>query len=314
MVEDQQSYSEAGDCITGRMSAKSNSDVLILGATGLLGSALAPFLETRGHHVKVHGRHAHGEFSGDVTDWRELEALLNRAEPEVIVNLVALTDVDRCEAHPIEAYLANVRSVENIVRWMQQSRSACHLIQISTDQVYDGPGVQSENRVAPKNYYAFSKYAGELAAAGVSSTVLRTNFFGRSRCAQRQSLTDWLFRSLSDNNSIQVFDDILFSPLSMPSLLEAIELVIQRKPIGNFNLGAHSGMSKADFAFSFAEQMNLPTQLMQRTTTDRVSFLKTYRPKNMRMDCSKLENELEIRLPRLIDEIKRIVGEYHEDT
>jgi len=41
-------------------------------------------------------------------------------------------------------------------------------------------------------------------------------------------------------------------------------------------------MSKSDFAFAFAAELNLNTQHIQRTTSDAVTFLKTYRPKDMR--------------------------------
>jgi dTDP-4-dehydrorhamnose reductase len=234
--------------------------------------------------------------------------------PDVIVNLIGLTDVDRCEEQPNEAFLANVRTVENITNWIKQEKTSCHLVHISTDHVYDGANLHSEVPVTLTNYYAFSKYAGELAASSVSSTILRMNFFGRSNCTKRISLTDWLYRALSNGDHIQVFEDVLFSPLSMTTLSENIEMIIQKKPIGVFNLGSRAGMSKADFAFAFAEELNLPTRTMTRTTTDKVMFLKTYRPKDMRLDSSKFENILGVKLPLLIDEIKRVAKEYDEKT
>jgi dTDP-4-dehydrorhamnose reductase len=286
--------------------------VLLLGSSGLFGSTLAPFLCSRGHEVKTHSRGDGAQYQADLNDPKDANELLGKIEPELIVNLVGLTDVDRCETQPNQAYLANVRSVENIAGWIKQEKIPCHLVHISTDQVYDGAGVHPEEKVALTNYYAFSKYAGELVAASVPSSILRTNFFGRSHCPQRESLTDWLFRALSNSDPIQVFDDVLFTPLSMATLSEMIELIIQTKPIGVFNLGSHEGMSKADFAFTFAEELHLSTRAITRTSTDRETFLKTYRPKDMRMDCSKFENTLGVKLPILRDEIKRVAKEYCE--
>jgi dTDP-4-dehydrorhamnose reductase len=286
--------------------------VLILGSSGLFGSTLTPFLGLRGYEVKTHSRGAGAQYQADLNDPKVANKLLRKIEPEVIVNLVGLTDVDRCEAQPNQAYLANVRTVENIADWIKREKSPCHLVHLSTDQVYDGASPRSEEQVTLTNYYAFSKYAGELAAASVPSTIIRTNFFGRSYCAKRLSLTDWLFRSLSNSDSIQVYDDVLFSPLSMTTLSEMIELIIQKKPVGVFNLGSHEGMSKADFAFTFAEELELSTHAMTRTPADQVTFLKTYRPKDMRIDCSKFENTLGVKLPLLRDEIKRVAKEYCE--
>lgn len=286
--------------------------ILLLGSTGLLGSTLSPFLSERGYEVKTHSRTEGAQFQADLKDPKEVNKLLVKIQPDVIINLVGLTDVDLCETQPNQAYLVNARTVENIAGWIKQEKTSCHLVHISTDQVYDGANLHTEETVTLTNYYAFSKYVGELAAASVPSSILRTNFFGRSHCAKRVSLTDWIFRSLSNNDSIQVFNDVLFSPLGMSTLSEMIELVMQRKPIGVFNLGSHVGMSKADFAFAFADELGLSTLAMKRTTTDRVTFLKTYRPKDMRMNSAKFENALGIKLPKLRDEIKRVAKEYRE--
>lgn len=284
----------------------------MLGSTGLLGSTLLPMLSTRGYDVITHSRSDDAQYLVDLTHPKNSSELFDEVQPEVIINLAGLTNVDMCEASPNKAYLANVRAVENIASWIKRAESNCHLVQISTDQVYDGSGLHEESLVTLNNYYAFSKYAGELAAINVPSTILRTNFFGCSRCTGRVSLTDWLYRSLSNSEPIQVFDDVLFNPISMATLAEMIGLVIQEKPVGVFNLGSHEGMSKADFAFSFAEELGHSTSIMRRTSTDQVAFLDAYRPKDMRMDCSKFENTLNIKLPHLKDEIKRVSRDYCE--
>lgn len=284
--------------------------ILLLGSAGLLGSTLSPFLGARGYEVKTHSRSEGAQYQADLNDPKEANKLLGKIQPDVIINLVGLTDVDLCEAQPNQAYLLNVRTVENITNWIKQGNTSCHLVHISTDQVYDGAKRHTEELVTLTNYYAFSKYAGELAAASVPCSILRTNFFGRSHCSKRVSLTDWLYRSLVNHESIQVFDDVWFSPLSMNTLSNMIELVVRRRPVGVFNLGSHEGMSKADFAFAFAGELNHSTQGMTRTSTGQVTFLKTYRPKDMRMDCSRFEQVLGVRLPLLKDEIKQVAKEY----
>ena len=284
--------------------------MLVLGSSGLLGCTLVPFLISQRHEVKTHSRSSESQYQTDLTDSKDVCELLKKTEPEVIVNLVGLTDVDHCEIQPNQAYLDNVRVVENIADWIKKEKARCHLVHISTDQIYDGVSPHKEADVMLTNYYAFSKYAGELAAANIPSTILRTNFFGRSYCAKRTSLTDWLFRSLMNSAPIQVFDDVLFNPLSMTILTEMIELVIRRRPFGVFNLGSHGGMSKADFAYAFSKELKLSAHAMTRTSTNQVTFLKTYRPKDMRMDCTKFENTLGVNLPFLRNEIKEVAKEY----
>ena len=91
-----------------------------------------------------------------------------------------------------------------------------------------------------------------------------------------------------------MLNDVYFSPLSMTTLVELINLVIERKPIGVFNVGSHNGMTKAAFDFTFAEHLKLPTAFMTHIDTSQATFLKAYRPKDMRMDCSKFEATLQV--------------------
>ncbi|MEQ1621780.1 MAG: SDR family oxidoreductase [Methylococcales bacterium] len=292
------------------MSLITPEKILILGCTGLLGASLAPVLKGNGYEVEVHGHTKTSRYTADLTEFGATLELLNKICPSVIINLVGLTNVDQCENHPNQAYLVNVRTVENIAAWIRQQSKPCHLIHISTDQVYDGASSHTEEQVTLTNYYAFSKYAGELAAAVVPGTILRTNFFGLSHCAQRVSLSDWLFQAFLSGQAIQVFDDVFFTPLSMQSLSELIALVVKNKPNGVFNLGSCQGMSKADFAYYFAESLGLSTHEVSRASVDQAINLKAYRPKDMRMDCSKFEQTLGVKLPILRDEINRVSKEY----
>ena len=153
--------------------------------------------------------------------------MLDQVRHGTIINLVALTNVDTCEEQPNNAYRLNVRrSVESLVNWIASIRN-CRLIQISTDQVYDGKGPHQEANVVITNTYSLSKYAGELAALRVDATVLRTNFFGPSRLARRPSFSDWLIAKLRAHEPFIGFDDALFSPLSMDTLAKMVVRVIQ---------------------------------------------------------------------------------------
>ena len=265
-----------------------------------------------GCEVVTHGGHTGGDYHGDITNTSIALKILNEINPDVIVNLVGLADVEMCEKDPNLAYLTNVKVVENIVYWISIFGKESHLIQISTDQVYDGEGLHSEENVELKNYYSFSKFAGELAASKLASTILRVNFFGKSLSNNKGSLTDWIFSSLKSQKSIQVFQDVSFSPLSIGTLCKMIGLTIDKRIPGVFNLGSRDGMTKADFAYAFARELDLPISLLSKTTTGEVDFLKTYRPKNMKMNCLKFEQNFSVELPALLDEVRNIRGDYYE--
>lgn len=286
--------------------------ILVTGATGLLGSSLVPYLKKIGYEVVTHAKTLQADLISDLANKVKTNEILEIIQPNIIVNLVSLTNVELCEEQINLAYLANTRSVENLVDWIKITKSNCHLVQISTDHVYDGIGPHNEDNITISNNYAFSKYAGDLAAQRISSTILRTNFIGRSQVSSRESLTDWVYNSMINGKQIQVLSDVYFSPLPITTLVQMIELIAQKKPIGIYNLGSNNGMSKADFVFRFAQSLKLPINNITRIDSSQAKFLKAYRPKDMRMDCSKFENTLGVKLPNLHDLIQQLTEEYDE--
>lgn len=286
------------------------TNVLVTGATGLLGSTLVPFLFECGHKVTCLG-HTHAtDLNANLASFEETSGALDQARPKVIINLAALTNVNRCETHPQEAYLLNVRLVENLSAWMLAAGQHCHLIQISSDQVYDGAGPHAEGELTIRNHYAMSKLSGEFAARIVPSTILRTNFVGRSHREGRISFTDWLHSALLGTAPINVFDDVMFSPLFIGTLCDCIERSIFERPLGVFNLGSRDGMSKADFAFAFATATSLPTTNLVRGNISDFDTLVARRPTDMRMRCERFEGRMGLKLPRLIDEIQVLAHDY----
>lgn len=287
------------------------ASICILGGTGMLGASLVPSLRDAGHKVVCFSRKSKdGEaMAVDYSNNDSLERALDACKPSFVINLAALTNVDECERNPHLAYSANVRIVESLSSWIRKNKS-CHLIQISTDHIYDGFGPHAEDKIKIVNYYGFSKYSGELAASLVSSTILRTNFFGKSECPSRKSFSDWAFDSLLNGERINVFTDVQFSPLSLKSLVGYISLVIANPISGTFNLGSRDGFSKAKFVFTLAKYFGFSTENVSCTSFKNLGLIAP-RPADMRMDCSKFElayNDLQ--LPTLENQIISIKGDY----
>ena len=168
----------------------------------MLGRTLTPYLRNSGYEVIGQGFSNSVDVECDLTDALATASMINSISPEIVVNLVAETNVDECECNPNKAYNLNIRTVENLVAGFKKNT---FLIQISTDQVYDSEGESNENDVKLQNVYAMSKYAGELAALKVNSTILRTNFFGKSKNNKRKSFSDWLIRKLIYQEQTQIY-------------------------------------------------------------------------------------------------------------
>jgi len=283
--------------------------ILVLGATGLLGVPLSDHLENKGHRVFRHGHHAKASIQADISNFAQCHKILDDLNPDYIINLVALTDVDKCEKDPDLAYRINIKSVENILSW-KSTHLQTKIIQISTDHIYDGPGPHAEDDIKIRNTYALTKYCAEHIALRMDACVLRINFFGKSRTPGRLSLSDWLVTNLAERKPIKLYTDIYFSPLSIGTLSQNIEMVVGNFHSGVFNLGCLQGMSKRDFAVLFAQTLGLSLDSATDAFSVDCQQGAARRPMYMRMDCGLFEATFGIKLPSLAQEINDVRKEY----
>jgi dTDP-4-dehydrorhamnose reductase len=210
-----------------------------------------------------------------------------------------MADVDRCQQQPAEAYRITVLTTAHLVSWIRDRSPGTRLTYVSTDHVYDGPGPHGEEVVRPGNVYALTKLWAEALAEQVQAhVVLRVNFFGPGGEA-RETLSDWLLRSLREGRSLRLFHDVYFSPLYVEHVADAIYECGVKDVRGTLNLGASGGgVSKAEFAALLADTFGLS---MDSTTSGSVADarLTAYRPSDMRMRVDRLEARLGHRLPSI---------------
>jgi dTDP-4-dehydrorhamnose reductase len=290
--------------------------IIILGGYGLLGSSLAPALVGLGYKVIRQSRTDGADLCLDLLDRTALTAALLEYQPEAIINLVGLTNVDQCEIEPKLAWRANANVVKVLADCLEvvgeKSGRTPYLVHISTDQVYDGLGPHTEENIDLINVYALSKYVGELFAGRVGASVLRTNFYGRSNCKGRVSFSDWLVRSLRDRSPITVLDDVEFSAVHIDTLCSIIARCIESRPVGVFNAGCRDSISKAGFAFALAKALNLSTENVTVGTSADLT-LKARRPLDMTLQVARLEAALDLQCPNMLNEIQYTAKEYLND-
>lgn len=141
--------------------------LLISGAQGMMGRDLRSLAEAAGHEVwptDVERLVRDPEDRLDVRSYSEVSDAIDRYAPDAFLHLAALTDVDRCETEPEEAWKVNAMATESIAQ-------LCHerdlvMVYISTGSVFAGdkPTPYHEyDRPAPVSVYSRSKYAGEEA-------------------------------------------------------------------------------------------------------------------------------------------------------
>lgn len=113
----------------------------------------------------------------DITDRPAVDRAVARARPDLVVNCAAWTAVDACESDPARAELVNGIAVGHLAR--AADAVGAHLVQLSTDYVFDGhksaPYVE-DDPTNPQSVYGRSKLIGEHEALAVTATVVRTSW------------------------------------------------------------------------------------------------------------------------------------------
>lgn len=280
--------------------------ILIFGSNGLLGSYIKKFLKKKKIKFLTIGR-KNCDIIGNILDYNFLKLALQRNNPKLILNLAAYTNVEKCEKNIKLANELNVNFPKNLSKLIS---SKVYFIHFSTDHIYSGKGPHKEKgNIKLLNNYSKSKFLGEKNIKHKNLCILRTNFFGKSVIRDRSSFSDWIYNEIKRNNKLDLFKDVYFSPISMESLCKYLLIIFKKKIKGTYNVGSNQGMSKKDFAIHFSKKLKLK-KIKYNSISLGQSKLIVKRPKDMRMDCTKIEKKLDIKLNNLIDEINFTAKDY----
>ena len=86
---------------------------LIFGGNGFLGSFLYEYLKKKYSVHRISRKKRVGTFVGELNQKNILKILL-KIKPDIIINTIALTDVDECELNKKKALDSNFKTLKNI--------------------------------------------------------------------------------------------------------------------------------------------------------------------------------------------------------
>ena len=229
------------------MPAPAPSSWLVTGATGMLGRRFLQVLAQRG--MPATGAERSGAVhSLDITDAVATQTLLEFLRPAVIVNCAAEVDLQRCETMPSHAFAINAHAVEVLSRYARHA--PCQLVQISTDQYYAGAGDAAHDEdapVTPRNVYAASKYAGEVAAlTAPHALVVRTSITDVVGGRGKVPFARWAIEA-AQTGPVPGFVDYYASTIDALSFAEVVIDLVALKASGVLNVAARDVVSKATF-------------------------------------------------------------------
>ncbi len=135
-------------------------NVMVLGANGQLGHDICRVLAHNQNLSVI--KITRNEFDASI-DLDNIATKFNGLSVDIIINCIAVTNVDWCEANGLTAFNVNTIFVCKLAQFCKQKNIV--LFQISTDYVFDGLNefeYQEFDEPHPQNIYGMSKYGSEI--------------------------------------------------------------------------------------------------------------------------------------------------------
>jgi len=269
---------------------------LVTGSAGLVGHRITKDLVQKGETVYSGYHKSKPEFGipvvMDLGFPEKIKNTIEKINPEVIIHLAALTNVDLCESEKELAMQINAHATDIIAQ--QAKKQNAFMSYVSTDYVFDGVnGLKKEDDVTnPIDFYGKSKLEGEKAVMNLPSNwcIARISTpYGTHKT--KTSFPAWVIKNIQEKNQINVIVDQFTSPTYVANLSRMLIEVINRKINGIIHLSGATRISRFNMAKLIVEKMNLDKNFLKPTNMDKMKWV-AKRPKDSSLDISKASSIL----------------------
>ena len=275
--------------------------ILLFGKNGQVGQALQKTLAPLGE------LNSYGRQEADFEKPEEIRALIRKHTPDIIVNAVAYTAVDKAEDEFDKAKTINADTVSLLAQ--ECARLDSWPIHYSTDYVFDGKktgSYQETDTPHPLNNYGQTKLLGERAIqeSGCRHLIFRTSWVYSTT---GKNFIKTVLRLANERNELKMVADQVGAPSSAEFIAETTALAIKkipdRIPKGIYHLtprGKTSWWGLAKYIVTLAQEHGASLNVSPKNIlpVDSKFFpLPAKRPKNSLLDSTKLSKVLQIPFP-----------------
>ena len=234
--------------------------LLITGATGTLGQALAKACQARGLKYIITNRR-----QLDITSPDSISAALQLIKPWAVINAAGFVRVDEAEN---SAHQANCWA-QNAVGPGYLAEACCtngaQLVHFSSDLVFDGLKEEAyieNDSTNPLNYYGLSKEYAEKAILDLlpSALVVRTAAFFSPH--DSYNFIHNLVSNLSEGLPQEALIDSTVSPTYIPHLIHNVLDLLIDEEVGIAHLTNVGGDSWYNISCQIAKMLSLPIELV----------------------------------------------------
>ncbi|NDV22162.1 sugar nucleotide-binding protein [Desulfovibrio sp. JC022] len=289
------------------------TDFLILGSTGMLGSALMTGLKANGYSVQGAAR-SDADICIDVTDDEQLRKALATVNPATIINTVAIVDLAYCESNPGHSYECNARVSRKLAEYATSSKTK--YIYISTDHYFTGDGAAKHDEHAALNLcneYAATKFIGEqFALQNKNALVLRTNIVGFRAEKKANTFVEWVISALKNQEAITLYENFYTSSIDVYNFTEILLDLLNKNATGVFNVASSEVTNKEFFIKALAEKLDLSTDRAKCGPMPKEAN-GVIRNESLGLDVSKAEKLLGYKLPDLKKVLETLCKHYQNN-
>jgi dTDP-4-dehydrorhamnose reductase len=283
--------------------------ILLLGKNGQVGWELQRSLAPLGEVLALDRNST--SHCGDLSNLEGLADTVRVFRPDVVVNAAAYTAVDKAESDQSTANLINALAPEVLARAC--AAIGAFMVHFSTDYVFDGAGQKpwlESDATGPLNVYGHSKLAGEkgIAKQGAKHVIFRTSWvYG----TEGGNFAKTMLRLAQEREKMAVINDQFGAPTGAALLADITALCLQRvqpeqhEPYlsGIYHLAAAGETTWHAYAKYVLQQAQSLKPSLKYTVKEVAAVATTEfptpaaRPLNSRLNCSQLENALQLKLP-----------------
>lgn len=285
--------------------------MLITGGTGLLALnwslvARDNYLVTLCTHNRTVSLPGTTQKSIDLKSVDQILRAFDVLSPKIVVHAAGLTNIEICEADPSLAHEANVVTASNVA--LAAKKLGIKLVHISTDHLFDGGHAftTEDSPVSPINVYGRTKAEAEkrVLEANPEALIIRTNFYAWGP-SYRCSFSDTIINTLRAGHNINLFQDILYTPILVEVAVQNIHRLIDRNATGIFNIVGDERISKYEFGLKIAEEFNLDiSKISCAKVSSKPNLIR--RPKDMSLSNSKVSDLLGRNIGGVREHINRL--------
>jgi dTDP-4-dehydrorhamnose reductase len=290
--------SDTGPALSAASSARSRP-LLITGATGTLGQAIAGACRLRKIPYRLTTRH---ELPLD--DMTAAAQILDEIKPWAVINCAGWVRVDEAEHHRAQCMAANVEGALDLAR--QCAVRDIPYTLFSSDLVFGGELGRSyvESDVpAPINVYGTSKAEADTALlnSGMPVLIIRTAAFFSAH--DRHNFAMHVVQALREKRIFKAASDVVVTPTFVPDLVRAtLDLVIDGER-GLWHITHEDPQTWHDFARTVATATGTPLRGLASVTAEEMGWIAP-RPKSAALGSER---------GRLLAPLDRAIGQFARD-